>query len=81
MHFGERNMWRVIAKVLWGFNIEPEINPDTGKPYPIDPDAYNYGILQAPLPFRAKITPRSQAHVETIRREWREASDVLAPFN
>jgi hypothetical protein len=80
MHLGERNMWRIMAKIIWGFNIEPEIDPSTGKPFPIDVDAYNSGILQAPLPFRAKITPRSQAHIDTIRREWREYKDNLTPF-
>jgi hypothetical protein len=73
-------MWRIMAKILWGFNIEPAIDPATGKPYHIDNDAYNPGILQAPLPFKAKITPRSQAHVDTIRREWAESADFLRKF-
>jgi len=80
MHLAERNMWRIMAKILWGFKIEPEIDPDTGKPHPIDTDAYNPGILQAPLPFRAKITPRSDAHIATIRKEWKESADVLSAF-
>jgi hypothetical protein len=80
MHLAERNMWRIMAKILWAFTITKETDPTTGQPIEIDTDAYNPGILQAPLPFKAKIVPRSQAHVETIRREWRESRDVLAKF-
>lgn len=80
MHLAERNMWRIMAKILWGFTITKETDPVTGKPIEIDTDAYNPGILQAPLPFKAKIVPRSQKHVETIRREWAESRDVLAKF-
>ena len=80
IHLAERNMFRIIAKILWGFNIEREINPATGEPFPIDNDAYNPGILQAPLPFKAKITPRSAKHVEVIKRERREVQDFLSQY-
>ena len=72
-------MWRIIAKVLWGFNITKALD-EAGNPIPIDTDAYNQGILQGPLPFKAVITPRSEAHVATIRREYAEVAALLAKF-
>jgi hypothetical protein len=79
MHLAERNMWRIMAKVLWGFNISLDKDA-SGNPIEIDTHAYNPGILQAPLPFKAVITPRSEAHVATIKREYGEVAVLLAQF-
>lgn len=62
-------MWRIAAKLLWAYEFAEPIDPVTGKVIPLDQDAYNPGILQAPLPFKVQITPRSEQHVATIKKE------------
>jgi hypothetical protein len=66
--------------MLWAFDVAEPTDPTTGKIIPLDVDAYNPGILQAPLPFKAKITPRSPEHVASIRREIESALDFLSPW-
>lgn len=81
MHLAERNMWRIAAKMLWAFEFSEPLDPMTGAVVPLDPHAYNPGILQAPLPFRVRITPRSEAHVAAIKRESAAAIDVLRQYD
>lgn len=81
IHLAERNMWRIAAKLLWAYEFAEPIDPATGKVMPLDPDRYNPGILQAPLPFKVRITPRSEQHVATIRRELAGALDFLAAWS
>lgn len=80
MHLAERNMWRIAAKLLWAFEFAEASDPKTGKVIPLDPNAYNPGILMAPLPFKVKITPRSQAHINTIRSDRASAQVVLSQY-
>ncbi|KAK7206979.1 putative cytochrome P450 oxidoreductase [Myxozyma melibiosi] len=77
VHLAERNMWRIAARILWGFNVEEPIDPETGKVVHLDTHRYNPGILQAPLPFKVRITPRSEQHAETMRKELDGALDFL----
>ncbi|KAK1722091.1 cytochrome P450 [Colletotrichum lupini] len=81
IHLAERNMWRIASKLLWAFEFAEPVEPVTGKVVLLDPHAYNPGILQAPLEFPVRITPRSQAHIETIRREFKEAETLLAQYD
>jgi hypothetical protein len=80
MHLAERNMWRIAAKLLWAFEFSPYVDPLTGQVSNLDPDAYNPGILQAPLPFKVTIKPRSEAYAETIRKEAAGAKDFMKQF-
>jgi hypothetical protein len=80
MHLAERNMWRIAAKLLWAFEFEEPIDPKTGKAISIDENAYNRGILQAPLPFDVRVTPRSAGHVAAIKNEIVAAKAFLAPW-
>ncbi|KAK6064903.1 cytochrome P450 2D18 [Seiridium cupressi] len=45
------------------------VDPETGITIPLDDMAYNSGILQAPLPFKVQIKPRSEQHAAMIRKE------------
>ncbi|KAI1617874.1 putative cytochrome P450 oxidoreductase [Exophiala viscosa] len=80
MHLAERNMWRITSKLLWAFDISEPIDPTTGETIELDPNAYNPGITQAPLPFRVRITPRSQEHATVLQKELQAALEFLAPF-
>jgi len=70
----------MLSKLLWAFEIKEPTDPVTGKTIPLDPDAYEVGLLHAPLPFKADIKPRSQAHIDTIRREMAEARKAFVKW-
>jgi hypothetical protein len=81
IHLAERNMWRIAAKLLWAYEISEPIDPVTRKNIPLDANKYNPGILQAPLPFKVTIKPRSKQHVATIRRELEGSLEFLKEWN
>lgn len=81
MHLAERNMWRIAAKLLWAFEFSEHVDRKTGIKTPLDADAYNPGILQAPLPFKIAIKPRSQEHVMRITQEMKDAVDFLKQYS
>ncbi|KAK5047281.1 hypothetical protein LTR84_006803 [Exophiala bonariae] len=81
MHLAERNMWRIAAKLLWAFEFSEYVDSKTGIKSPLDPNAYNPGILQAPLPFKIAIKPRSKEHVRRIDQEMSDAMDFLKQYN
>ncbi|KAH8657729.1 cytochrome P450 2D18 [Xylariales sp. PMI_506] len=73
IHLGERGLWLGVAKILWGFDIKPVRDPNTGNEVPIDTNpatGYHEGFLSAPKDFRADLTVRSEAHRDTIFREF-----------
>lgn len=80
IHLAERNMWRIAAKLLWAFDFAEPLDPHTEKPLSLDPGAYKNGILMMPSQFKARITPRSPAHVALIKSELAEAEDFLRPY-
>ncbi|EEU44533.1 uncharacterized protein NECHADRAFT_96455 [Fusarium vanettenii 77-13-4] len=81
IHLAERNMWRIASKLLWAFEFAEPTDPKTGEVTHLDPEAYNPGILQAPLPFKVSIKPRSEAHVATILREHEGSLEFLSQYS
>ncbi|KAJ3458007.1 hypothetical protein MRS44_012116 [Fusarium solani] len=81
IHLAERNMWRIASKLLWAFEFAEPTDPKTGEVMHLDPEAYNPGILQAPLPFKVSIKPRSEAHVATILREHEGSLEFLSQYS
>ncbi|KAF2179307.1 cytochrome P450 [Zopfia rhizophila CBS 207.26] len=69
-----------LSKLLWAFEFAEPVDLATGKVVHLDPEAYNPGILQAPLPFNVQIKIRSDAHAETIKREHHEALGFLKQY-
>lgn len=81
IHLAERSMWRITAKLLWAFEFAEPINPATGEVEPLDQDAYTSANLVCPLPYKVRIKPRSQAHVDAIKRELAGAQEFLAQYD
>jgi hypothetical protein len=73
-------MWHIAAKLLWAFEFSPPYDPVTGKEPPLDPDAYNPGLLQAPLLFKVQIMPRSEKHISTIKEERSDADGFMKQY-
>lgn len=74
-------MWRIAAKLLWAFEFSEPVDPVTGNVIPMDVDAYNDGLLKMPLPYKVDVKPRSQAHVDTIKKELHDALVFLGRYN
>ncbi|RHZ50537.1 hypothetical protein CDV55_103176 [Aspergillus turcosus] len=81
IHLAERSMWRITAKLLWAFEFEEPIDPETGKVKPLDPNAYTSANLVCPLPFEVRIKLRSPEHGEVIKRELANAEEFLSQYN
>ncbi|KAJ2894350.1 putative cytochrome P450 oxidoreductase [Zalerion maritima] len=81
IHLAERNMWRIASKLLWAFEFSEPVDGKTGKTIRLDPEAYNPGILQAPLPFKVGIKVRSEMHKSTILKEHESALDFLRQYD
>ncbi|KAL1896114.1 hypothetical protein Sste5346_004854 [Sporothrix stenoceras] len=80
VHLAERNMWRITAKLLWAFNLKEPLDPVTGKVVPLDENAYNSCILVSPLPFKLRVEPRSEAVLQTVKREKAEALAFMSQY-
>lgn len=90
MHLAERNLWRAMSKIVWGFNITPMTDPATGKAQPPDTTAFSVngkksafagGAVRVAFPFKVKITPRSAKHAEVIKKEFGEVLPILNRYN
>jgi hypothetical protein len=80
VHLAERNQWRIVAKLIWAFDIQEPTDPNTGKHLTLDPDDYSSGLLHAPNPYKVIFKPRSKGHIQTIQREYAKSLKDLAPF-
>ncbi|CAI4218720.1 unnamed protein product [Parascedosporium putredinis] len=81
IHLAERSMWRIAAKLLWAFEFAEPLDPATGKVQHLDPDAYTSSNLVCPLPFKVRIKPRSETHVEIIKKEVAGAMEFLSQYD
>ena len=61
LHLAERTQWRVLAAMLWAFEIRAVSQLDLGN--------YNEGLLHEPLPFEVQFVPRSEKHAGIVRKE------------
>ncbi|KXH33974.1 cytochrome P450 [Colletotrichum simmondsii] len=74
-HIADRSLFLSISRLLWAFNLEKAVDAEGVEVTP-NADDLTDGFLVQPKPFPAKITPRSDAHIQVIRREG-EASQAL----
>lgn len=83
MHLAERNLFLAIAKLIWAFDIGPNVDENGVS---IDPDVdpqtgYKEGLVLSARPFGCRIEVRSEKRRETIKRELEEVGrDVFSKF-
>lgn len=77
IHLAERTQWRLTARLLWAFEVQRKMDPKTNEPIPIDVTNYHEGIAHCPAEYSVVFKPRSQAHIEVIRREMDDANEFL----
>lgn len=78
MHLAERTQWRVMAQLVWAFEIKPAIGPD-GKDVEIDmtSNGYDERFNLTPKKYRVQFIPRSEKHAEIVRKEYSEVTELL----
>lgn len=80
-HLALNSVFINIARLLWGFDILPALDPMTGKPSLPDPHNYTDGFNSRPVSFDCRIVPRNEAVKEVIRREYENAKESLESWN
>ena len=77
MHVADRSLFLGISRLLWGFNIEPKIDPVTRQKTFIDSDKYTEGFVCMPEPFEAEIRVRDIGREHIMREAWAQAGELL----
>jgi len=66
--------------LLWAFNFNEAINPDTKLPIKVDIHDYAKGILTCLNPFKCDIQVRSADHAQLIKSEFVQARSTFRSF-
>ncbi|RYN46221.1 hypothetical protein AA0114_g8511 [Alternaria tenuissima] len=69
-----------VARLVWAYKVEPEVDEHTGEEVPVDIFNYSSGSNWKPQPFRVKFTPRHEEIKQTILREGKQALNDLAKY-
>ncbi|EKG13898.1 Cytochrome P450 [Macrophomina phaseolina MS6] len=77
MHVAERSLFLGISRILWGFDVTPVIDEDTGRPKLPQQDKLVGGLVMLPEKYEANIKPRSECHAEVMRKAWAEVKTQL----
>ncbi|CAG7994771.1 unnamed protein product [Penicillium salamii] len=59
----------IVARMLWAFHFDPVY--DHGEKNEVDSWSMTQGISSRPKPFKVSLVPRSLAHQEVIRYQWK----------
>ena len=84
IHLAERNLFAALAKLLWAFSFEKEVD-ENGRV--MEPDTnyatgWNEGLVTCTKNFPCRVVPRSPERVETIMREFAQAeADVFIKYD
>jgi hypothetical protein len=76
LNVAERSLFLGISRMLWAFNISPEIDAD-GNPIPVYSGRISQGIVARPEPFQCKIEPRNAERKAIVRQEWEDEKEAL----
>lgn len=80
IHLAERSMWRIVAKILWAFEVAEPVDPVTGKTVSLADTEFCIGAVNAPVPFKVQLKLRSEAHKAALEREHRTALGYMQKF-
>jgi cytochrome P450 len=72
MHVAERGLFLGMSRMLWAFDIEPQVDEQGNKILP-DPDKLTQGFVCMPEEFPVSIKPRSKERAEMVAEEWEDA--------
>jgi hypothetical protein len=78
IHLADRNLFHVISKILWAFDLEMAEDPTTGQKIKPDIDivtGYREGLTACANPFPIKMTVRSEARRKAIMEAYEDAKE------
>ncbi|KAJ4401485.1 hypothetical protein N0V91_007919 [Didymella pomorum] len=75
MHVAERSLFLGVARMLWAFKFEPQLDGN-GCPILPDPDQLTQGFVCQPAIFPVSIEPRSEQRARIVTREWQDAGST-----
>ncbi|KAL0058308.1 hypothetical protein AAF712_015025 [Marasmius tenuissimus] len=74
----EASLFIVVARILWGLELQGPRDPLTGEAQSLDPwDEENFttGVVMNAVPFNVTFKPRSERHTEVIERSFGDAQE------
>lgn len=71
-HVAERSLFLGMSRILWAFDIEPQVDELGNKILP-NPDNLTQGFVCMPEEFPVVIKPRSKERAEKVSKEWEDA--------
>ena len=71
-HLARNSLTINIARLLWGFDFNHALD-ENGRPILVDEMAFTQGFNSRPMPFQAKITPRSPDKLKIIEAGFQSA--------
>lgn len=77
-HVAERSLFLAISRILWAFDIKPEID-ENGNPILPDQDKLTQGFVAMPEKYQCRIIPRSEKRALMVQKEWEDAQELLEP--
>ena len=72
IHVAERSLFLGMSRMLWAFDIEPQVDERGNKILP-DPEKLTQGFVCMPEEFPVIIKPRSKERAEKVVKEWVDA--------
>lgn len=76
MNIADRSLFLAISRLLWAFRFDKAVDED-GKEIVPEARSVTQASLVQPLPFPAKIVPRSDMHAELIKKQWKASQNLL----
>ena len=75
-----------MARLAWGFDFLPPLDPVTGKEVPRDDisvdvkSAFTDGVSSGPKDYKCRIVPRSLKHAEIMKKDWELAGPEMDQY-
>lgn len=76
MNIADRSLFLAISRLLWAFRFDKAVG-ENGKEIVPEARSVTQASLVQPLPFPARITPRSSMHAEVVETQWKASQDML----
>jgi hypothetical protein len=76
IHLAERTQWRIVARLLWAFDILPALDEE-GREVEVDTEAFEEGFLVGPKEFKVRFVPRGEKRVGVIRGDYEGVREFL----
>ncbi|KAL1847688.1 hypothetical protein Daus18300_013855 [Diaporthe australafricana] len=76
----QQSLYFTIVSLLWAFHIRPGLD-DQGNEVSLDPDAYTVSQVNRPLPFKVRLTPRSEKIANLVKQAAEDARSGLQAYD